>query len=120
MHNLRLKKVNLQRKVAKARDVVAKSMDFLADAEKELEDVDSQIEEVINANPNGMITDHAIVRYFERILGIDIESLKGQIIPPQAALAIKTNPNITKYTVNNDVASYSLVIEEGVVVTIYK
>lgn len=33
------------------------------------------------------VTDHAIVRYFERVLGVDIDLIRQELASPTAALA---------------------------------
>jgi len=49
------------------------------------------------------VSDHALLRYIERILGIDVESVRAEI----ALLAAPDSPDLAR-----------LVVEDGVVVTV--
>lgn len=61
------------------------------------------------------VTDHAIVRYFERVEGRDIDKIKTEINNPELIRWYKTIGDGGKYPVNN---KYRAVINGGVVVTI--
>ena len=64
---------------------------------------------------NGMfITEHAIIRYFERVEGYDIEKIRQNLAPEW--LASKAKNSIGKYQVGN----LTVAVCEGYVVTVYK
>ena len=56
-------------------------------------------------------TDHALLRYVERVMGVDIEQLKEEILPGHHKLMIKEDCKITKN-------GYTLVVRGNSVVTV--
>lgn len=62
------------------------------------------------------VSDHAIVRYMERVVGINIEDITNKILPSSVALAIENLGNC-HYPVNN--GEFKLIVKDGVVITIY-
>ncbi|WP_300409153.1 hypothetical protein [Lagierella sp.] len=61
------------------------------------------------------VSEHAIIRYMERVLGIDIEGLTEKILPEENALFIKNFGN-GQYPINN--GEFRIVVKDGVVVTV--
>ena len=47
---------------------------------KKKSSLESQIKDLKNAMRETIVSDHAIVRYFERVLGIDIDDVKEEIL----------------------------------------
>lgn len=80
---------------------------------KALNDVKNKIKKVED-NSNIMISDHAILRYLERIMGIDIEMIKKEILPEKAKQTIQALGNGT-YPINN---KYKIVVKNNTIVTI--
>lgn len=39
------------------------------------------------------ITDHALVRYMERVMGLDLDNIRAEMLPPERAKFIAQNPN---------------------------
>lgn len=60
------------------------------------------------------VTDHAVLRYMERVLGIDVSALRAEILPPMRAKAVKTIGN-GRLPLGNGL---DLVIKGGQVITI--
>lgn len=65
-------------------------------------------------NKNLHMSDHAFVRYFERVLGYDIQELERLILTDQVRLSVATLGGKGEFTAQN----YCLVIENNVVVTV--
>lgn len=62
--------------------------------------------------PEVKITDHAVVRYIERVMGVDIDKLKEEILPTNLrVMALKEDCKIT-------LDGYRLVIKDNAVVTV--
>jgi hypothetical protein len=86
----------------------------IADIEKELHEI-KRARKVLYDSNNVVVTEHAIVRYFERVLGYDISEIKSHIVPQKTAEQIK----ICKtglFPVNN----FKLRVKKGTVVTLVK
>lgn len=80
---------------------------------KALNDIKNKIKKVED-NSNIMISDHAILRYLERVMGIDIEMIKKEILPEKSKQTIQTLGNGT-YPINN---KYKIVVKNNTIVTI--
>jgi len=67
-------------------------------------------------NPEAIfVSDHALVRYMERVLGADIEELKAKILPGETLKLMKElSFNDGRYPCGD----FYLVLKDGVVVTI--
>jgi len=75
-----------------------------------LKEIDDRIEESLK---EVVITEHAIVRYFERVLGYNLEEIKDRILPPEEKQVIKQLNNCT-YPRDG----FSLIIKNNKVITI--
>ena len=60
------------------------------------------------------VSDHAIVRYFERVLGYNIKEIKKKILPDPFKTVVNKFGN-GKYPIG----SHHVIVEGGRVVTIY-
>lgn len=63
------------------------------------------------------ISDHAIVRYMERVYKLDLDGIKRQIMPEEKERLIEKMGD-GAYTVKDKVGKYKLVVKGRVVVTI--
>ena len=80
---------------------------------KEIDDINNQIKKMTNSELN--ISEHAILRYLERVQNINIEEIKKEILTEELKLRFKTLGNGT-YVVNG--ISYK--IHNGNIVTTIK
>lgn len=62
------------------------------------------------------ITDHAIVRYFERVLGVNIEEVKRQILPEEDEKALLKLKAIGVV----DLGTHKITVVERRIVTVVK
>lgn len=64
------------------------------EASKACDDVRGKLQSVIRqiseASRNPCVSEHAIIRYMERVLGFDIESIKTAILNPQVLAMIES------------------------------
>jgi hypothetical protein len=60
------------------------------------------------------ITDHALLRYLERVMGFDIEGLRLSLMTPAVELACRTGAKRVLHD------GFEFIIEGGVVVTIVR
>jgi len=86
--------------------------------QKELEQIKRQIkniEQEINKlkNDDLIISEHAILRYIERVLGIDIEEIKHKIVPNKDTIK---NLGNGVFPINN----FKIKVKDNVVLTVIK
>lgn len=78
--------------------------------QKELNEIQQNINKM---NPTIVITDHALLRYFQRVLGYNLEEIKLKI------LSDKAKEDILKLnTCNYPMDGFNLIVKDNVVVTI--
>ena len=63
--------------------------------------------------PKPELTDHAVIRFLERVKGLDIDAIKAEMLPDRTREAIEFMGN---GKVVND--RYTLVVRDGRVVTV--
>lgn len=61
------------------------------------------------------ITDHALLRYIERILGIDVEQIRNEILTEETRYQVFVLGD-GKYPVNND---HYVIIRDNALITVY-
>jgi hypothetical protein len=65
-----------------------------------------------------VITEHAVLRYLERVKGIDIESIKKEMLPVKVKEQIETLGGEGKYPIGLDNPG-QLILKNNVVVSVY-
>lgn len=83
--------------------------------EKELESLKQKEKEHQDASDGIVVTEHAIIRYFERVLGFDVEKIKRQMIPEKTRNQIKVMKSGLFPEGNG---KYKLRVRDGTVVTL--
>lgn len=86
-------------------------------AVKKIRSIETEIESIKKNSTGVIISDHAIVRYVERVIGIDIDKIKQEICPESTMQNIKVLGNGT-YGVNDN--EFSIKVRDGTVVTLVK
>ena len=61
-----------------------------------------------------VVSNHAILRFLERVYGVDVESVRKRILTPTVAAAVKAGARRIK------VEGMTFVIENGVIVTAWE
>lgn len=92
---------------------IANDQRVLASKKKAIENIKSQIQ-AISANKEITISEHALLRYLERVSKVDTESVKKSIITPELIKMVETLGGNGKYPVGN----ITLVMRDYVVTTI--
>ena len=59
-----------------------------AKAQQQLEHVKKEITEATDTEPT--VTEHAIIRYLERVMGLDLDNIRAEILCPGVTLQIKS------------------------------
>ena len=87
---------------------------------KELSKLRQEIENILH-KPKPTVSEHAIVRYFERVRGEDIEEIKKEILNEEVMKLFELLGGNGKYPSNNnneDNNNYNVVMKNNVVVTV--
>lgn len=80
--------------------------------QQELGELDSKIAEIKSGNP--VVTEHAILRYIERVMGVDLQAVVDDIMRPEVSEAIGSLVNAKIPHPDG----YRLVVRDRAVVTI--
>lgn len=80
---------------------------------RELSAIDAQVEQLKKKNKAVVVTEHAILRYLERVKGVDIEAAKREMLPPEVSNQIRALGN-GEYPVG----THSVKVKDNVVITI--
>lgn len=91
-----------------------------AEREKRFKKIEQQIASLKKRGGKVTVCDHAVVRYLERIGGVDIESAKATILPGsiEANVAV-LGDGIYAVPADGDRPAFKTVIRGGVVVTVF-
>lgn len=86
---------------------------------KTISEIEQKIKEFGSKNENIVISEHAIIRYFERVLGFDINKISSNLISQ------KTQEYIQKLGINGEYPTedengnkFKIVLKNNVIVTI--
>ena len=83
--------------------------------EKELNELKKKLESLEYKSP--VVSEHAYLRYFERVLGYDLQEISKEILSEDVLALMETLGNSGKYP---NKKGYRLVLKDNVVVTIEK
>jgi predicted ribosome quality control (RQC) complex YloA/Tae2 family protein len=85
----------------------------------ELKNIDEEIKEFSTANPKIVVSEHAVLRYFERVLGFNIDEIREKIIPLEAQKQI-VHFGGGVFPVNNhdDLPQFRIRVRNNTVVTL--
>ena len=87
--------------------------------ERELESVEYQIHNIVDAEiiSGPVITEHALLRYIERIMEFDIDGIKKELLPENVLEKIKVLGN-GKFPVERPDGTHYIIVRDGKVLTI--
>lgn len=103
-----------ERKIAEQLEINTAELKKINTTRNNLINTLKQIQEQIKlCSSTLIITEHAIVRYFERILGYDMETIKNEILPSNIQKLLEGNHDF-QYQSKDHIA----VVKENKVVTI--
>ena len=63
------------------------------------------------------VSDHALVRYIERVLGVDVEEIRAEMVPRAAAADLRRLGS-GRYPMQGPDGAYHVVVKDGTVVTV--
>jgi ABC-type lipoprotein release transport system permease subunit len=84
-----------------------------AEARRQLKSLQERVKQLEANNAEPIVSEHAILRYLERVKGIDVEAIKQEILDENASKHIKFAKNGTLKR-----AAYSLIFRNNVIVTV--
>lgn len=105
----------LEPQVKAARENKSKACTEFSKLDHKKREIQSQIDSFYEEEPT--VSDHAIVRYFERVLDMDIEALKKSILTPDLATQMKAFGGKGKFPIGEGVKAVAV---DNVIVTIQK
>lgn len=81
---------------------------------KQIKEVEQKIHKLKGADGSIIVSEHAIIRYLERVYKLDVEKIKQEILPEKILKQAKMIGN-GRY----GVIDHTLLIKDNVVVTVY-
>lgn len=93
---------------------IADKQKQLSSKKREIEEMNRQIDKLRLSIGEISVSDHAVVRYLERVLGIDIEDLKKQILPEYTKSLIKSVGGSGEFMIEKAI----LVVQDNKIVTV--
>jgi hypothetical protein len=111
----------LNRFIEKQKKIVAEASRAILKAQKDFKETELQLANSFKGKSRPEITDHAIVRYIERILKFNISKIKDDILPKNIwELTIPDTRSVYKMHIkNNKEEEYDIVIRDGKVTTLH-
>ena len=100
-----------------AREEQRAASDKVTKLQARINSLDQQIRDLTTRAPDPIVSEHALLRYFERVEGYDLEAIKKKILPEPVAQQIKTIRSGT-FPVGNNGSSFRLRVKDHVVITI--
>jgi len=86
--HLQVRKTQLESEIAELKKSVDAQKKDLDNKVRSLQEVEKEARLVLNVKP--VISEHAILRYVERVLGVDIKAIEDEILSPKIINAIET------------------------------
>lgn len=117
LKELENQKIKLEEKIKSLKseeNVLTKNITITS---QKLSEVKSSIANIKNNNKNIIISDHAIVRYVERVIGINLEEIESKICPEATRSQIRAFGS-GSYQVNSN--EFTIKIKDNVVITLIK
>jgi chromosome segregation ATPase len=87
--------------------------DRIRAGERRISSIDSQIKD-LTTSKEVIVSEHAILRYLERVKGMDLTAIKEEILPAEVRAQIATLRS-GRFPVNGD---FKLRAKDGVIVTV--
>lgn len=80
---------------------------------RQVQEVEEKIQTLKGAHETIIISEHAIIRYLERVYGLDLEKIRQEILPPPIAAQAKTIGN-GRYSITG----HTVIIKDNVAITV--
>jgi chromosome segregation ATPase len=105
-----------KQQVGDALEVLNRLRDTMHQQQSQLSRLDNEIANFKKKQEKPIVTEHAILRYLERVVGLDIEAHKNVILPPETEAQIRHLGNGV-YPVKGP-KSFKIKVQNGAVVTV--
>jgi hypothetical protein len=102
----------LQAESTRCESAIGEAETIIADLRARLVDIRAELSRRLKPSPEPRVSDHALLRYVERVMGIDVEAIRSDILTDGVKAALRTGA--TGITVNG----VKMVAKDGVVVTV--
>lgn len=80
---------------------------------KQIQEVEEKIQTLKGSHETIIISEHAIIRYLERVYGLDLEKIREEILPPPIAAQAKRIGN-GRYSITG----HTVIIKDNVAITV--
>ncbi|HZF69394.1 hypothetical protein [Sulfuricurvum sp.] len=81
--------------------------------EKQIKEIEEKIHKLKGTDAHIIVSEHAIIRYLERVYRLDLEKIKQEILPERIAVQAKVIGNGRYWVID-----HTLLIKDNVVVTV--
>jgi hypothetical protein len=98
-------------------DRLNKQSNFVKQKKNKISNRIKRLEALLKESKDLTVTDHAIVRYFERYLGFNIEDIKTSILTDELKNLVKVTGSLKYYNKNIDC---EITVKNNTVVSLYK
>lgn len=98
-------------------DRLNKQENFVKNKKNKVSNKIKRLEALLKKSKELSVTDHAIVRYFERLKGFNIENIKNSILTDELKNLVKVTGSCKYYNKNLDC---EITVKNSTVVSIYK
>lgn len=98
-------------------DRLSKQENFVKNKKTKISNRIKRLEALLKESHELIVTDHAIVRYFERYLGFNIEDIKESILNEELKELVKVTGSCKYYNKNIDC---EITVKNNTVVSLYK
>lgn len=79
--------------IDRQKNIITEATKTMERLQRELADIEGKIDNLVNKEP--IVTEHAMLRYLERVEGMDMEALRLKIMTPELERHILAFPNCT-------------------------
>lgn len=111
-----VKKTKLTSELELLKSEISNNQKTIAKINKDIQAIEEQINAIKTQNTELVFSEHSILRYIERVMGIDIEELKEKILTKDERRAIL---NLSK-TMDYNKDDFIVKIKDNVIITVLK
>lgn len=114
LKGLQVRKARIESDMVQLRESSKAAQRAFSDAQSQLASVNAQIESMRSASKEIVVSEHAILRYLERVKGLDLDSIRKEIISEETSIMAKAMGN-GSYPIHN---GFKVVIKDMTVVSV--
>lgn len=116
LKQLQVQHTQAQRDIKTAKDKIQADQAELSCSKAKLHALEQEMQKL--SDTKLVVSEHAVLRYAERIMGLDVEQIKEQILNPKTAKRIQELRNGAFPDVAPNDIAYKLHVRNGVVTTV--